>query len=199
MASFTGMGRALVLVDIQNDFCEGGSMGVDGGAEVARRAAELVQGDAAGERRYAAVVATADWHIDPGSHWAAPSDEPDFATSWPVHCKVGTLGSDFHGNLSPAMPLIDAIFRKGEYEAAYSGFEGRTEDGEGLATWLRAKGVDSLDVCGIATDYCVRATVLDGVREGFAVTVLDELVAGVAPGSTETAWAEMAEAGAQRA
>ncbi len=190
------MARALVLVDIQNDFTEGGSLAVAGGAEVARRAAERVL--EAGDT-YAAVVATADWHEDPGAHWAPSGTDPDFASSWPVHCAAGTPGADFHPALAPVLPYVDAVFRKGRHEAAYSGFEGATDDGTLLAAWLRTKGVTAIDVCGIATDYCVRATVLDGLREGFAVTLLDDLAAGVAPASTERALSEMSAAGAARA
>lgn len=190
------MTRALVLVDIQNDFTEGGSLAVEGGAEVARRAAELVLAEHDG---YAAVVATADWHEDPGEHWAADGAAPDFASSWPVHCAAGTPGADFHPSLTPALPHVDAVFRKGRREAAYSGFEGTSDDGTGLAEWLRAKGVTHLDVAGIATDHCVRATVLDGLREGFEVTLIEDLVAGVAPETTERALKEMRAAGALRA
>lgn len=193
--------RALVLVDIQRDFCEGGSLAVDGGAAVAARAAQRVlehAGQPADERRYAAVVATADWHHDPGDHWAAPGTEPDFVHSWPVHCEVGTPGADFHPDLGPALPHVDEVFRKGWDEAAYSGFEGRAagDGGEPLADWLRARGITDLDVCGIATDYCVRATVLDARREGFAVDLLRDTVAGVAPGSTQAALEQMRDAGA---
>ena len=188
------MSCALVLVDIQNDFCEGGSLAVTGGAEVARRAAEKVEAE---RDDYATVVATQDWHIDPGSHCAPAGTEPDFVDTWPVHCEVGTAGSDFHPNLRPSLHHVEEIFRKGEYEAAYSGFEGTNQDGTGLAAWLRAKGVTQLDVCGIATDYCVRATVLDGIKHGFEVTLLTDLVAGVAPESTEKALEEMTGAGAR--
>ena len=182
--------KALIIVDVQNDFCEGGSLAVDGGAAVARGINDLL----AAPHDYRHVVATKDFHIDPGSHFSA---DPDFVDSWPVHCVAETPGADFHPDLD--VTPIEAVFKKGHYSAAYSGFEGADDDGTPLAEWLRQRGVRDVDVVGIATDYCVRATVLDGVREGFAVTVLDELVAGVAPGSTETAWAEMAEAGAQRA
>ena len=190
------MTRALVLVDIQNDFCEGGSLAVEGGAEVARRAAELVLAE---RDDYAVVVATADWHEDPGEHWAAEGTAPDFASSWPVHCAAGTDGAAFHPELEPALAHVDAVFRKGRREAAYSGFEGVSDDGAPLADWLRDRGITEIDVCGIATDYCVRATVLDGLREGFEVTLLEDLVAGVAPESTERALQEMTEAGATTA
>ena len=180
------MKRALIVVDVQNDFCEGGSLAVAGGAEVARRVAQLIAGD----HGYDHVVATRDHHVDPGDHFAA---EPDFVDSWPVHCRVGTDGEAFHPNLDPQP--FDAIFLKGAHEAAYSAFEGRTVDGAALADWLRAQHVDRLDVCGIATDYCVRATALDAHREGFATRVLSALCAGVAPASSQRALAELKAAG----
>ena len=181
------MKQALIVVDVQNDFCEGGSLPVTGGAKVATDVAKLLHQ----QTSYDVVVATKDHHIDPGGHW---SKEPDFVDTWPVHCRVGTDGEAFHPNLDPQP--FDAIFLKGAHEAAYSAFEGRTVDGAALADCLRDKQVDELDVCGIATDYCVRATVLDAVREGFATTVLSDLVAAVAPETGETAMAEMRAAGA---
>ena len=187
------MSRALVLVDIQNDFCEGGSLAVTGGAAVAERAAARVL-DQDGPP-YAAIVATADWHHDPGAHWATDG-EPDFATTWPVHCAAGTTGAAFHPALEPAMGEVTEVFRKGAHDAAYSGFEGFAEDGTGLADWLRTRGVTDLDVGGIATDHCVRATVLDALREGFAVRLLTDTIAGVDPETTQAALAEMAAAGA---
>ncbi|QWC83976.1 isochorismatase family protein [Nocardioidaceae bacterium] len=195
-------GRGLVVVDVQNDFCEGGSMGVTGGAAVAEGVAALLaareQGaDADADGRstaYDVVVATRDHHVDPGSHW---SENPDFEHSWPKHCEVGTEGERFH----PALGAedFDAVFVKGEYEAAYSGFEGtQVDSGRPLASWLREHGISHVDVCGIATDYCVRATALDAAKEGFDVTVLESLVAGVAPTTTEAAWGEFADAGVRR-
>lgn len=196
------MGRALVLVDIQNDFCEGGSMGVDGGGAVAARAAERVLAERRdhdlAHREYEAVVVTADWHHDPGDHWAVDG-EPDFVTTWPVHCAAGTPGADFHPAFQPALEHVDEVFRKGMTDAAYSGFEGVAAGDvqTGLADWLRRRDVTALDVAGIATDHCVRATVLDGLREGFAVRVLSDTVAGVAPETTEAALTEMTTAGAE--
>jgi nicotinamidase/pyrazinamidase len=189
------MKQALIVVDVQNDFCEGGSLPVTGGARVASEISALLhhwtrQDPEAPE--YDVVVATKDHHIDPGDHW---SKEPDYIDSWPVHCKVGTDGEAFHPNLDPQP--FDAVFLKGEHEAAYSGFEGTTTDGTALAEWLREKGVDHVDVCGIATDYCVRATVLDAVSSGFSVRLLTDLVAGVAPESSAKALEEMKEAGAE--
>ena len=196
------MGRALVLVDIQNDFCEGGSLGVEGGGAVAARAADRVLADRVGcdlaDREYDAVVATVDWHHDPGQHWATDG-EPNFSTTWPVHCAAGTPGADFHAAFVPALDQLDEVFRKGMTNAAYSGFEGvAAGDGRsGLAEWLRRRGITDLDVGGIATDHCVRATVLDALREGFSVRVLPDTIAGVAPKSTEAAEAEMRSAGAR--
>ncbi len=192
-ASLRGMTRALIVVDVQNDFCEGGSLAVPGGARVASDIGELLHHWSRRDDQapsYDVVVATKDHHIDPGEHW---SDQPDFAETWPVHCRVGTDGEAFHPNLDPQP--FDAIFLKGEHAAAYSGFEGRTTGGLGLTEWLRRHDVDQVDVCGIATDYCVRATALDAVGNGFATTLLTQLCAGVAPETTESAMAEMREAG----
>jgi len=160
---------ALIVVDVQNDFCEGGSLAVTGGAQVATDVAALIE---SGE--YPTVVATRDHHIDPGSHF---SENPDFVDSWPPHCVVGTAGEQLHAPLTD--DLFAATFFKGEYAAAYSGFEGKSADGASLAHWLREHGITDVDVCGIATDYCVRATAIDAVREGFGVRVLAGLTAAV--------------------
>lgn len=183
--------RALILVDLQNDFCEGGSLAVAGGAEVARRISAHVLGHA-GE--YAAIVATADWHHDPGAHF---SEHPDYLDSWPPHCRIGTNGALFHPAAEPAFEHVEAIFRKGNHAAAYSGFEGfTTEEGKRvpLAEWLRDRAVEQVDVVGLATDHCVRATALDAAEEGFETTVLLDLTAGVARRSTDAAITEMGAA-----
>lgn len=187
------MTRALIVTDVQNDFCEGGSLPVEGGAAVAADIGTLLRSWVAqgpGAPSYSHVVATKDHHVSPGSHW---SDAPDYRDSWPVHCEVGTDGEAFHPNLDPQP--FDAIFLKGEHAAAYSGFEGRSVDGVLLADWLRAHDVDAVDVCGIATDYCVRATALDAVAAGFPTRLLRSLCAGVADETSEAAVAEMAAAG----
>ncbi|WP_203336043.1 nicotinamidase [Nocardioides limicola] len=187
------MTTALIVVDVQNDFCEGGSLPVAGGARVAHDIAELLRARAAGvgdAPHWDHVVATQDHHVDPGEHW---SEEPDFVDSWPVHCRAGTDGAAFHPNLDPQP--FEAIFRKGERAAAYSGFEGRSSDGTSLADWLRSRGVTQVEVCGIATDHCVRATAIDAAREGFATIVMLPLCAGVSPETTEVALAEMRAAG----
>src|SRR5262249_50186257 len=187
------MTRALIVVDVQNDFCEGGSLPVDGGARVASDIGELLNDWTRQDGQapaYDVVVATKDHHIDPGHHW---SKEPDYVDTWPVHCKVGTDGEAFHPNLDPQP--FDAIFLKGEHQAAYSGFEGRSATGPSLADWLREHKGDGVHVCGIATDHCVRATALNAVKEGFETRVLTDLCAGVAPETTDAAIIEMSDAG----
>jgi nicotinamidase/pyrazinamidase len=185
------MHRALIVVDVQNDFCEGGSLSVAGGSEVAASITDLVAESTAG---YAHVVATRDCHIDPGSHF---SDTPDYVTSWPVHCVAGTEGVGFHPNFAPTVTsgAIEAVFDKGAYSAAYSGFEGANENGVTLASWLHQRGVTEVDVVGIATDHCVRATALDAAREGFTTRVLLDLTAGVGKETTEAALKQLQEAG----
>lgn len=186
MSTPDGGKSALIVVDVQNDFTEGGALGVTGGAQVAADVTAYVADHASA---YDFIVATRDMHIDPGAHF---SDNPDFVDSWPVHCVVGTGGAEFHPDLQ--LTRVDAVFDKGNYEAAYSGFEGST-DGVPLDEWLRERGVERVDVVGIATDYCVRATALDAVREGLRTRVLVDLTAGVAPESTERALSEFADAG----
>ena len=177
--------RALIVVDVQKDFCEGGSLAVAGGAEVARAITDLLI-----EHDYAHVVATMDYHIDPGDHF---SETPDYQNSWPPHCVVGTPGVDFHPAFNPV--VVEAVFMKGHYSAAYSGFEGADETGTPLADWLRERGVDEVDVAGIATDYCVKATAADAVAAGFATRVLLELTAGVSPTTTAEAVESLRSAG----
>jgi nicotinamidase/pyrazinamidase len=180
--------RALIIVDVQNDFCEGGSLAVTGGSAVASGISELL----ASGPDYAHVVATKDFHIDPGEHF---SENPDYALSWPRHCVADTAGADFHPEFNPAG--VEAVFMKGHYSAAYSGFEGTDEDGTTLADWLRQRGVDEVDVVGIATDYCVRATAADAAEAGFSTRVLLDLTAGVAPDSTAKAVEDMRAVGVE--
>jgi nicotinamidase/pyrazinamidase len=181
------MRRALIIIDVQNDFCEGGSLAVSGGADVAAGISRMLDEN---EGRWDHIVATKDYHIDPGSHFGDP---PDFVDSWPAHCVVGTPGAEFHPNL--ATDRIEAVFRKGQHSAAYSGFEGQTDDGVSLLDWLRDRGVEAVELVGIATDHCVRATALDAAREGFQTTVLLDLTAGVARTTTDRALRQLAEAG----
>ncbi|WP_016879902.1 MULTISPECIES: isochorismatase family protein [unclassified Rhodococcus (in: high G+C Gram-positive bacteria)] len=177
--------RALLVVDVQNDFCEGGSLAVDGGSAVAAAITRFLASN-----EYDAVAATIDHHIDPGHHF---SDEPDYVDTWPVHCKSGTSGADFHPDLD--LSGIESVFSKGEFSAAYSGFEGRNADGQSLEKWLQAAGVTEVDVVGIATDHCVVATALDAVAAGFPTRVHLPLTAGVAPATVEAAITAMRAAG----
>jgi nicotinamidase/pyrazinamidase len=196
--------RALVIVDVQNDFCPGGSLAVAGGDEVAAAISQLLRQDTSSGGRFSRgidydhVVATQDFHIDPGPHFSAT---PDFVDSWPPHCRAGSYGALLHDALDTRR--IEAVFRKGQYAAAYSGFEGTTsrvteEGGEldtGLADWLRTNGVEEVHVVGIATDHCVRATALDAAAAGFRTTVLLGLTAGISPATVEPALAQLRSAG----
>ncbi|HEX7353668.1 MAG TPA: isochorismatase family protein [Mycobacteriales bacterium] len=188
----TGTGRtALVCVDVQNDFCEGGSLAVTGGAAVARALADHL---AAARGRYALVVATRDRHVDPGAHW---STDPDFVATWPEHCRIGTPGADLHPAFAAAVRdgLVDVVVDKGEHSAAYSGFEAHDAAGRPLAQVLAEAAVTDVVVAGLATDHCVRATALDARAAGFPTVLVTALSAGVAPATTDAAIAEMRAAG----
>ena len=201
------MAKALIIVDVQNDFCAGGALATDRGAKVASLISEYVEDN---HHRYEAVVATQDWHIDPGAHF---SDTPDFVDSWPVHCVANTEGAEIHPNLDT--DYIEAYFRKGRYEAAYSGFEGlqapeesvmtgehepgATLDDEGpktpLADWLDKHEIQDVDIVGIATDYCVLATAKDAVDAGYETCVLIDLTAPVHEDKLDEVIAEMEDEG----
>jgi nicotinamidase/pyrazinamidase len=181
---------ALIVVDVQRDFCEGGSLPVRGGAAVASGVTSLL---ARQEGHYDLIVASRDWHIDPGDHFAPAGTEPDFATSWPRHCVAGSEGARWHPEL--VLPDAAVVVSKGQNGAAYSGFDGHDESGATLTDRLRAAGVTAVDVVGIATSYCVRATALDAAREGFTTRVLTNLVADVDPAATPATLAELRAAG----
>lgn len=185
------MTRALVIVDVQNDFTEGGALGVDGGAAVAAGIADLLARE---PDRYDLVIASRDWHDadnDNGGHF---HPEPDYVDTWPVHCVAGTPGADYH----PALPeqRIDVHVRKGQGKPAYSMFEGLADGETTVHEVLDRLGVDELEVAGIATDHCVRATALDALETGRKVTVLTDLIAGVGEESSEAALDELEESGA---
>lgn len=188
------VGTALIIVDVQNDFTEGGSLGVTGGTAVAEGITEFLR-DA--RDRFDLVVASRDWHIpgEPnGGHFPPPGVEPDYRTTWPLHCLQGTPGAEFHPALDTS--LVDVEVLKGIGEHAYSAFEGSTADGVGLDDLLARHGIDRLVVCGLATDYCVLRTVLDARTRGIPVEVATDLIAGVASDTSEAAIDEMVEAGA---
>ncbi|MET3903651.1 MULTISPECIES: isochorismatase family protein [Micrococcaceae] len=202
------MSRALIIVDVQNDFCEGGTLAVEGGAAVAGAITEYVD---ANQQHFDHIVATQDWHIEPGDHF---SDDPDMVESWPPHCRARTKGAELHEDLDPE--YIQAYFRKGQYTAAYSGFEGvlapeddvptgdlkagaavaevLDEDAIGLDDWLQSHDVEDVVVVGLATDYCVKSTALDAVQAGYNTTVIAGLTAGIAEDLTD-ALDEMEAAG----
>ncbi|WP_274563337.1 isochorismatase family protein [Streptomyces spiramyceticus] len=186
------MSRGLIVVDVQNDFCEGGSVPVTGGARLAVEIADLVEQSAGGDYQY--IVATRDHHIDPGGHF---SKTPDFQDSFPVHCVAGGEGSEFHPDFAPAVTggKVDAVFFKGAHSASKSGFEGADAQGTPLADGLRARGVEDVDVMGIATDHCVRATALDAVAAGFRARVRLDYAVGVAPDTTAAALDDFRRAG----
>ena len=187
------MSRALFIIDVQNDFTEGGALGVDGGAAVAAGITEYLgahRGD------YALVVASRDWHDadnDNGGHFAVGAD-PDFVTTWPVHCVAGTPGAEYHPALDTS--AVDVHIRKGQGVPAYSIFEGTDDAGASVTEVLASHGIADVDVVGIATDYCVRASALDALEHGQHVRVLTDLVAGVATESSSAALAELGHAGA---
>ncbi|MDF1479085.1 isochorismatase family protein [Leifsonia sp. H3M29-4] len=188
------MTKALFIIDVQNDFTEGGALGVEGGAAVAAGITTLL---AEHPDRYDVVFASRDWHDgdnDNGGHF---HPEPDYVDSWPVHCVSGTTGAEYHPAL--AVDAIDVHVRKGQGKPAYSIFEGTTDDGATVAEKLDELGVTDIDVVGIATDYCVRASALDALAGGRRVRVLTDLVAGVAPESSAAALEEVVAAGGRLA
>lgn len=169
------MSKALVIVDVQNDFVEGGSLAVFGGRDLAARIGRFLQ--KSGFAEYDFIATTQDWHIEPGDHF---SDTPDFVDSWPRHCEADTDGSRIVENLREIlMGHVNFAVKKGQFEAAYSGFEGVSEDGTLLGDALREVGVTDVDVVGIATDYCVSATALDSQAQGFNTSVLMNLTVGI--------------------
>jgi nicotinamidase/pyrazinamidase len=184
---------ALIVVDVQNDFCENGSLAVDGGGDVARSISALVGTDR-GAGIYDIVVATKDWHVDPGEHFADPDVGPNFVDTWPVHCVADTNGAAFHPDLTIA---VDEIFLKGRHTASYTGFDGGATSDESvtLGAWLKSHEVTAVDVVGLATDHCVKATALDAVASGLVTRVLLGHCAGVMPDTTEAAVSEMAVSG----
>jgi nicotinamidase/pyrazinamidase len=201
------MTTALLVIDVQNDFCEGGALAVTGGNAVAEKLGSWIPlARAAGE--YDLVIASLDWHDAPPNdncgHFALEG-EPDFVKSWPVHCVGGTDGSFLHPALTaysdnvtePIFSRFDDIVRKGQGMQSYSAFEGVSNDGYSLLAILRSAGVTDIDVCGIATDYCVKASVLDALGTGFNVRVLSALCAGVAEFSSAMALHMMEERGAK--
>lgn len=182
--------RALVVVDVQNDFITG-SLATDAGEQTAKAIREHLDTKA---HTYDYILSTQDWHYSPGSHW---SDEPDYVNSWPKHCEANTWGAQLHSAIAD-FPFRESFY-KGKFSAAYSGFEGvstrRSNVTHKLERWLNQREVLALDVCGIATDYCVQATVLDAIELGYATTLLEHLCASVSEDTAERAISDMLRAG----
>jgi nicotinamidase/pyrazinamidase len=184
--------RALLIVDVQVDFCEGGALGVSGGTAVAEGITRFL-GEHSGD--YAVIIASRDWHdadSDNGGHFALVG-APNFVDTWPIHCVAGTPGADYHPALDTQS--ITHHVKKGQGIPAYSMFEGSTEDGQTVETVLQHAGVDGVDVVGIATDYCVRATALDALGADFTVSLLTDLTAAVSPEHGLVVLGELSSAG----
>lgn len=187
------MGKALFVIDVQNDFCEGGALACKGGALVAKNITEYLNKHKAD---YDYVIASRDWHTpnqSNGGHFPEVGIEPDFVNNWPLHCIAGEIGAEYHPNLDSS--LIDIHIKKGQGQHGYSIFEGTTDQGEKIQDLIKRLGITDVDVVGIATDYCVRASSLDANNFGLNVRVITSLTAGVAAVSTEAAIDEMVDAG----
>ena len=185
-----GEGSALLLVDVQNDFCEGGALQVSGGLDVALSVARYVREHASD---YDLLAASRDWHVDPAGHF---SEQPDFVDSWPVHCVAGTRGAEFHPAVEEMLSEYPhKTLSKGRYSAAYSAFEAVLPDGQRMTEILASRGIGRIDIAGLCTDYCVAATALDAVKAGFRARVLIDLSAGVHPDSTQVQIEKMKKAG----
>jgi nicotinamidase/pyrazinamidase len=184
------MTNALIVVDVQNDFTEGGSLGVKGGTVTAASITEYIRNR---KSNYAQIIASRDWHSpdgDNGGHFAA---KPDMTTTWPRHCVQGTTGAAYNPALESE--LIDVQIYKGDGHPAYSAFEGNTPGGASLDDVLRKAKAGHIDIVGIATDHCVRATALDAIDKGYTVTVLIDLCVGVSADTSIAAVTEMSAAG----
>jgi nicotinamidase/pyrazinamidase len=187
------MSRALFVIDVQNDFCEGGALACQGGAQVAANITTYLKSS---KSDYDFVIASRDWHTPNslnGGHFPAQGNEPDFVNTWPLHCIAGEPGADYHPNLDAS--LIDIHIKKGQGQHGYSIFDGITDTGEKLQELIQRLGIAEVDVVGIATDYCVRASALDANNSGLEVRVITSLTAGVSAVSTEAAIDELVDAG----
>jgi nicotinamidase/pyrazinamidase len=187
------MSRALFVIDVQNDFCEGGALACQGGAQVAASITAYLKSS---KNDYDFVIASRDWHTPNslnGGHFPTQGNEPDFVNTWPLHCIAGEPGADYHPNLDAS--LIDIHIKKGQGQHGYSIFEGITDSGEKLQELIQRLGITEVDVVGIATDYCVRASALDANNSDLQVRVITSLTAGVSAASTEAAIDELVDAG----
>lgn len=183
--------RALLIVDVQPTFCEGGELAVAGGNQVAGRIAEHLR---AHRSEYRLTITSQDWHLDPGAHF---SEQPDFLDSWPPHGLAGTVNAELHPAVAAALAPsgADVTLKKGLHEAAYSAFDGTAPDGRTLAEVLSEARISELDVCGIAESHCVRASALDALQAGLAVRLLTDLTVPVTEESGAAAREEIRSAG----
>ncbi len=184
--------RALIVVDVQPTFCEGGELPVQGGNAVALAIAEFATTN---RNHYMLLVSTQDWHIDPGEHFATPPAQPDFVDSWPPHGLPGTANAELHPAL--ATLALDHQVKKGQYSAGYSGFDGSTGDDIDLRTALAAAHITDVDVVGIAESHCVLHTALDAVANGLHTRVLTDLTVPVDAEQGRAARERMAAAGVE--
>ncbi len=187
------MSKALFVIDVQNDFCEGGALACQGGTHVASSITNYLNGN---KSQYDIVIASRDWHTPNsanGGHFPAAGTDPDFVNTWPLHCIAGTTGAEYHPNLD--ISLIDIHIKKGQDQPGYSIFDGATDSGEKIQDLLTRLRITEVDVVGIATDYCVRASSLDAKKFGLEVRVITSLTAGVAAATTEAAIDELVDAG----
>lgn len=187
------MARALLVIDVQNDFCEGGALACEGGSAVAGKISEYLQQH---KSDYDFVIASRDWHTpgdSNGGHFPSDGTAPDYVSTWPLHCIANTKGAEYHPNLN--QQLIDIHIKKGQGAPGYSIYEGIAESGETFEDLLKRLQIESVDVVGIATDYCVRASALDSAKHNLDVRVISSLTAGVSPASVEKSIDEMVDAG----
>lgn len=187
------MAKALLIIDVQNDFCEGGALAVAGGAAVAAKISSYLE-----HAKYDLVVASRDWHDadnNNSGHFADPGSDPNYLTNWPVHCVANTPGAEYHENLDASK--IDLEIYKGQGKNGYSIFEGVTKEGKPFSQALADRQVSAVDVVGIATDHCVLASALDAKKQGLEVKVISSLTAGVSQETTEAAIDQMIDSGVE--
>lgn len=187
------MAKALLVIDVQNDFCEGGALACEGGAAVSSKISSFIRDHKA---QYDFVIASRDWHTPNDSndgHFPPAGVQPDLVRTWPLHCIAGTSGAEYHTNLDQS--LIDIHIKKGQSANGYSIFDGITDQGDSFEEVLQKHAITEVDVVGIATDYCVRASALDSAKHGLSVKVISSLTAGVSAESIERAIDEMVDAG----
>ncbi|MFI0431688.1 MAG: isochorismatase family protein [Candidatus Nanopelagicales bacterium] len=187
--------RALIIVDVQRDFCEGGALPVEGGFQVAEQIADYAR---AHRNDFDLVITTRDWHRgdnDNSGHFAVPGTQPDYRTTWPVHCVQGTDGARYAPALEAIADIVDDEILMGQGSPGYSGFSGRSPTGATLDQVLVAAGIAAVEVVGLATDFCVCATAVDAARHGYAAAVPLDLCRSVSADDTPAAIRRMRDAG----